>query len=157
MCVCVCAARPKKLSWKIHYLNIRGKAYSPFPKCRSLRRPCHLRGYIRVRVTRSPKWLRGYSLSWVLVFLLLELIFLCLSHRKTWWTALTYFFWRPRTPCSLAFFLGVNWSGPGRVQHPITDFTGPWDGFMVHGREKSYQYGNVGHRKMPQSLQSQIP
>ena len=22
---------------------------------------------------------------------------------------------------------------PERVQHPITDFTGPWDDFMVHG------------------------
>ena len=31
------------------------------------------------------------------------------------------------------FLLGVNRSGPRRDQHPIIDFTGIWDDFMVHG------------------------
>ena len=37
-------------------------------------------------------------------------------------------------------FLGVNQSGLGWVQQPITDFTVPWDDFMVHGVNNPYVY-----------------
>ena len=47
---------------------------------------------------------------------------------------ITYVFRGPWTPWSLwHFVLGVNRSGPGRVQQPIAYFTGPWNDFMVHG------------------------
>ena len=48
--------------------------------------------------------------------------------------ALKYVLWGPRMPWSPCHcFLGVNRSGPKTIQHPIINFTGPWDNFMDHG------------------------
>ena len=53
--------------------------------------------------------------------------------------------WGPRTPWSLCLILlgVINRSGPGRVQQPVTDFTGPWDDFMVHAVNSPLGFSNL--------------
>ena len=81
------------------------------------------------------------SLPSALAFLLPQHL-ICMSHRKTRWTisvdnvALKIFFWGPQTPWSLWQFFSPWYKtevDPRRVQQPIIDFTGSWDGSLVHG------------------------
>ena len=86
----------------------------------------------------------------------------CLSHHKTRWTMsvdnvglkIGFLGDLELHDHSNIFFLGVNRSGLktnsianqrlyrtlGRVEQPITTFTGPWDEFMIHGVNNPFRF-----------------
>ena len=70
----------------------------------------------------------------------------CLSHRKTRWTMSmdnvgleTCLLGTSNSMATLIFLPCCKTQMvPGRIQQPATDFTGPWDDFMVHGVNDPY-------------------
>ena len=82
---------------------------------------------------------------------LLEHLF-CLSHRKTCWTMsvnnvrLQICLLRSsNSMITLSFcpWCKLKWVPGWLLQHPITNFTGPWDDFMVHGVNKTSPIANM--------------